>query len=115
MSCIIPNSIIYKRAGISLLFLVQISCLNISQHVAVNKGETGQGGYDKSEDTQSASDTTTELQSRISGIDKSNQEITKNLNKQTEMMKNSRERDFQVDKSSPDVPKETRKKIYKRD
>jgi len=90
-------------------------CVEIATHVVVRPGETAQAGYVESEDTQSASDVSNEVASRISGIDKSNQEITKNLDKQNQMIKQSRDRDFMRDKNNPQVDKDLRKQIYKRE
>lgn len=98
----------------AIFVLLIIGCVNIATHVAIGEGETDQGGYSKSEDTQFASDVSNEVASRISGIDRSNQEITESMNKTTEMLKQSRDRDFAIDKASPNVPKETRNKLYKR-
>jgi len=100
---------------IVFMLVILYGCVNVSVHQAVDDGRTKEAGYTRSSDSQTASDTTTEMQSRISGIDKSNQEITKNLDKQTDMMKQSRERDHAIDQASPNVPKDLRKKIYKRE
>ena len=102
-------------AGVLILCLLVLGCINISNHLATGGGETTQEGYSKSEDTQSASDTTTELQSKVSGIDASQNELTETINKQTEMLKDTRERDRAIDINNPELDKEERKKIYKRD
>ena len=87
------------------LAIMLVSCTNIAVHQITGRGDTGQGGYEKSSDTQSQSDVSTDMASRISGIDKSNQEITKNLDKQNQMLKTSRERDRAVDINKRDADK----------
>lgn len=100
----------------SAIFIGLAGCVDVSTHMIVGPGTTDEtGGYTKTQDTQTASDVNNEVASRISGIDKSNQEITKNLDKQTKMLKENRERDYVKDKSDPHLPKEKRKKLYKRD
>ena len=95
--------------------LLAQGCVNVSTHTVVGPGTTEQEGYSKSADTQTASDVSNEIASRISGIDKSSQEITKNLDKQNQMLKQSRERDRAIDVNNPGLDKNKRKKIYKRD
>ena len=107
-------------AGLLVVCLLLVGCATVNVNVSSGTGRHELGpddatSWESSKDSQSASDTTTELQSKISGIDRSQNEITKNLDKQTDMMKQSRERDHAIDKASPDVPKEVRKTIYKRD
>jgi len=105
---------------ILLIILVLIGCVQATINVSSGTGEHDVGPDDEaswkfSKDTQSASDVNNSLSSRVSGIDKSNQEITKNLNKQTEVMKQSRERDRAIDVNNPVLDKSERNKIYKRD
>jgi len=98
-----------------LLAAVLVGCVNVATHQAVDRGVTEQEGYSKSEDSQASSDISNEVASRISGIDKSNQEITKNLDKQSKMLKQTRDRDYEKDKLDPAIPREHREKLYKRD
>ena len=91
-------------------------CANSSVHVVIgDDGVTGQGGYEKSADSQENIDSIREMSSKISGIDKSQNEIKRSVDKTSTTQQQMRERDYKKDTLDPDIPKEDRQKIYKRD
>jgi len=107
-------------AGILIVCLLIVGCMNATINVSSGTGRHELGpddatSWESSKDSQSASDVSTELQSKVSGIDASQNELTETINKQTEMLKDTRERDRAIDINNPELDKEERKKIYKRD
>jgi len=105
-------------AGLLILALLIVGCVQATINVSSGTG-THELGPDKdsrwesSEDTQESTDSINELSSRISGIDKSNQEIQKDIHKTSETQQQQVQRDEAIDRLNPKLPKDQRRKLYK--
>ena len=104
-------------AGLLVLALLIVGCVHATINLSSGTG-THELGPDKdsrwesSKDTQTTSNTSTELRSKISGIDKSQNDIKETVNKTSETQQQMK-RDEQIDKLKPRLPKAQRKTLYK--
>ena len=71
-------------AGLLVVCLLMLGCVTVSTHQAVDRGVTKEEGDSKSEDSQHSTDSIQELSSKISGIDKSQNEIKRSVDKYSE-------------------------------
>ena len=106
-------------AGLFILDLLIVGCVQATINVSSGTG-THELGPDKdsrwvsSKDTQESTDSINELSSKISGIDKSNQEIQKDIHKTSETQQQQQmKRDEQIGRLNPRLPKAQRKTLYK--
>ena len=97
---------------IGVTLVTGCSTVNVSQGWGKH-GPDKDTKWESSEDTQESTDSINELSSRISGIDKSNQEIQKDIHKTSETQQQQVQRDEAIDKLNPKLPKDQRKKLYK--
>ena len=100
-------------AGLLVVCLLMLGCVTVSTHQAVDRGVTKEEGDSKSEDSQQSTDSIQELSHKISGIDKSQNEIQRTVNKTSETQQDMRDRDEVKDRLDPKIPKEQRKTLYK--
>ena len=105
-------------AGLLVLALLIVGCVQATINVSSGTG-THELGPDKdsrwasSKDTQESTDNINELSSRISGIDKSNQEIQKDIHKTSETQQQQMKRNEQIDRLNPRFPKQVRRNLHK--
>jgi len=105
-------------AGLLVLALLIVGCVQATINVSSGTG-THELGPDKdsrwvsSKDTQESTDSINELSSKISGIDKSNQEIQKDIHKTSETQQQQMKLDEQIDRHNLGLPKAQRKTLYK--
>jgi len=105
-------------AGLLILALLIVGCVQATINVSSGTG-THELGPDKdsrwvsSKDTQESTDSINELSSKISGIDKSNQEIQKDIHKTSETQQQQMKRDGPIDRLNLVNPKAQRKTLYK--
>ena len=105
-------------AGLLVLALLIVGCvhatINLSSGTGTHKlGPDKDSRWESSEDTQESTDSINELSSRISGIDKSNQEIQKDIHKTSETQQQQMKRDEPIDRLNLGLPKAQRKTLYK--
>ena len=104
-------------AGLLILALLIVGCVQATINVSSGTG-THELGPDKdsrwesSKDTQTTSNTSTELRSKISGIDKSQNVIKETVNKTSETQQQMKW-DEQIDKLNPRLPKDVRRNLHK--
>ena len=100
-------------AGLLVVCLLMAGCISVSVHQAVDDGKTKEEGYSKSEDTQESTDSINRLESKISGIDASQNDIKETVNKTSQIQQDMRHRDEVKDRLDPKIPREQRKILYK--
>lgn len=69
--------------------------------------------WESSKDSQSSSDSIKELSSKISGVDKSQNEIKRSIDKTSQTQQQMEERNEVVDRLNKGLPKHQRRQIYK--
>ena len=106
-------------AGLFILALLIVGCVQATINVSSGTG-THELGPDKdsrwesSADTQESTDSINELSSKISGIDKSNQEIQKDIHKTSETQQQQQmKRNEQIDILNSRFPKQVRRNLHK--
>jgi len=109
-------------AGILIVCLLLVGCVSNTVNMSVGEGGHTLGPktdkksrWESSKDSQENTDSIKEMSSKISGIDKSQNEIKRSVDKTSTSQQQMQTRDEAIDKLNPNLPKETRKKIYKRD
>jgi len=105
-------------AGLLVLALLIVGCvqatINLSSGTGTHElGPDKDSRWESSEDTQESTESINELSSRISGIDKSNQEIQKDIHKTSEIQQQQMKRDEQIDRLNPRIPKDVRRNLHK--
>ena len=104
--------------GTIFLCLLLVGCvenvINMSSGTGTHDlGPVDETKWDSSKESQQSTDSINELSSRISGIDKSNQEIKKNIDKTSETQQMQQKRNEAIDRVNPNLPKDERRKLYK--
>ena len=105
-------------AGLLVVCLLIIGC--VQNHINVSSGtgthELGPddaNSWQSSKDSQQSTDSINRLESKISGIDKSQNEIQETVNKTSQTQQDMRLRDETKDRNDPNLPRDTRKILYK--
>jgi len=78
-------------------------------------GPDKQSKWESSKDSQESTDAITEMSSKISGIDKSQNEIKRSVDKTSQTQQQQIERDETIDRLNKKLPKHQRRQMYKKD
>ena len=105
-------------AGLLVVCLLIVGCVSATINVSSGTGEHQLGpdkaqSYESSQDSQESVDSINRLESKISGIDRSQNEIQETVNKTSETQQDMRDRDEVKDRLDPKIPREQRKILYK--
>jgi len=105
-------------AGLLILALLIVGCvqatINLSSGTGTHElGPDKDSRWESSKDTQQSTDSINRLESKISGIDSSQNEIKETVNKTSETQQDMRHRDEVKDRLDPKIPREQRKILYK--
>ena len=107
-------------AGILLVCLLLVGCVSNTVNMSVGDGGHTLGPktdkkskWESSKDSQENTDSIKEMSSKISGIDKSQNEIKRSVDKTSTSQQQMQTRDEAIDKLNPNLPKEQRQLIHK--
>ena len=94
--------------------LTSCSTVNVSQGSGTHElGDPDANSWESSKDSQQSTDSINRLESKISGIDSSQNEIKETINKTSQTQQDMRQRDEVKDRLDPKIPREQRKILYK--
>ena len=80
---------------------------------AHNLGPDKDSRWESSKDSQENTDSIKEMSSKISGIDKSQNEIKRSVDKTSTTQQKMQDRDETIDRLNKELPKHQRKQMYK--
>jgi hypothetical protein len=109
---------VIKVSVLTLATLALVGCVQNTINMSSGSGrhELGpeeESAFTTSKDSQSSTDSIQELSSKISGIDKSQNEMTKTIQKTSETTQDMQDRDEAKDRLDPTLPKAQRQLLYK--
>ena len=99
--------------------LLLIGCVSNTINMSSGSGKHELGpdddsAWSSSKDSQQSTDSIQELSSKISGIDKSQNKIRREIQKTSDTQLQMQERDETIDRLNPALPKHQRKQMYKK-
>ena len=105
-------------AGLLVIGLLIVACTTTTINMSSGTGRHTLGDDDastwtSSKDSQENTDAINRVESKISGIDRSQNDIKETVNKTSQTQQDMRDRDEVKDRLDPKIPREQRKILYK--